>query len=174
VLQSPVTWRNHHFGSNIGWGVLSLSSSDLIVTQFIVVLHFIDALCVVNFVSRDHCSQNQSVIFVVILISFMCYCGDCSGYIVIILPFLAFYLCSAYFLYLVYYKWYQSTFLGRNYGLIFFFRVEMYSDVFKPQRSIVTCINPWLRDSYMQEIQVVHKRTSVGHPCNPCWYPLEW
>jgi hypothetical protein len=64
----------------------------------------------------EHCSQNQSVIFVVILISFQCYCGDCSGYIVVILPFLSFYLCSAYFLYLVYYKWYQSTFLSRNCG----------------------------------------------------------
>jgi hypothetical protein len=70
--------------------------------------------------AREHCSQNQSVISVVILISFQCYCGDCSGYIVVILPFLAFYFCSAYFLYLVYYKWYQSTFLGRNCGLNFF------------------------------------------------------
>jgi hypothetical protein len=32
-----------------------------------------------------------------------------------------------------------------------FFRVETYSDVFKPQRSVVTCINPRLRDSYTQE-----------------------
>jgi hypothetical protein len=99
--------------------------------------------------AREHCFQNQSVISVVILISFQCYCGDCSGYIVVILPFLAFYFCSAYFLYLVYYKWYQSTFLGRKCGLNFFFRVETYSGVFKPQRSVVTRINPWLRDSYM-------------------------
>jgi hypothetical protein len=49
-------------------------------------------------------SKNQSVISVVILISFQCYYGDCSGYFVVILPFLAFYLCSVYFLYLVYYK----------------------------------------------------------------------
>ena len=56
----------------------------------------------------------------------------------------------------------------------FFFRVETYYDVFKPQRSVVTRINPWLRDSYMQEIQVVLKCTSIGHPCNPCWYPFEW
>jgi hypothetical protein len=54
--------------------------------------------------AHEHCFQNQSVIYVVILISFQCYCGDCSGYIVVILPFLAFYLCSAYFLYLVYYN----------------------------------------------------------------------
>jgi hypothetical protein len=123
--------------------------------------------------AREHCFLNQSAISVVVLISFLCYCGDYAGYITVILPFLAFYFCSAYFLYLVYYKWYQSTFLGRNCGN-FFFRVETYSGVFKPQRSVVTCINPRLRDSYMQEIQVVLKRTSVGHPCNPCWYPFEW
>jgi hypothetical protein len=38
--------------------------------------------------AREHCFQNQSVISVFILISFQCYCGDCSGYIVVILPFL--------------------------------------------------------------------------------------
>jgi hypothetical protein len=53
----------------------------------------------------EHFSQNQSVIYVVIIISFQCYCGDFSGYIVVIFPFLSFY-----------YKWYQSTFLGRNFG----------------------------------------------------------
>ena len=79
----------------------------------------------------EHCFQIQSVISVVILISFQCYCGECSGYIVVILPFIAFYLCSGYFLYLVYYKWYQSTFLGKKCGLNFF-RVETYFDVFKP------------------------------------------
>jgi len=45
--------------------------------------------------AREHCFQNQSVISVVILISFQCYCGDCSGYIAVILPFLAFYFYSA-------------------------------------------------------------------------------
>jgi hypothetical protein len=124
--------------------------------------------------AREHCFQIQSVISVVILISFQCYYDECSGYIVVILPLLAFYFCSAYILYLVYYKWYQSTFLVRKCGLIFFFRVEMYSSVFKPQRSVVTRINPWLKDSYTQEIQVVLKRTFVGHPCNPYWYPFEW
>jgi hypothetical protein len=54
--------------------------------------------------AREHCFQIQSVISVIILISFQCYCGECSGYIVVILPFLAFYLCSAYILYLVYYN----------------------------------------------------------------------
>jgi hypothetical protein len=51
----------------------------------------------------EHCFQNQSVVFVVVLISFQCYCGDCSSYIVVILPLLAFYFFSVYFLYLVYY-----------------------------------------------------------------------
>jgi hypothetical protein len=60
--------------------------------------------------AHEHCFQIQSVIYVVILISFQCYCGECSGYIVVILPFLAFYLCSAYILYLVYYN--MKTLVG--------------------------------------------------------------
>jgi hypothetical protein len=70
--------------------------------------------------AREHCFMNQSVVSVVVPISFMCYCRDYAGYITVILPFLAFYFCSAYFLYMVYYKWYQSTFLGRNCGNFFF------------------------------------------------------
>jgi hypothetical protein len=116
--------------------------------------------------AREHCFLNQSAISIAISYIISMYCEDYVGYFTVILPFLAFYLCSTYFIYLVSCKWYQSTFLGRNCGY-FFSRVETYSDVFKPQRSIVTCINPWLRDSYTQEIQVVLKRTSVGHPCNP-------
>jgi hypothetical protein len=54
--------------------------------------------------AHEHCFQIQSAISVVILISFQCYCGECFGYIVVILPLLAFYFCSAYILYLVYYK----------------------------------------------------------------------
>jgi hypothetical protein len=50
----------------------------------------------------EHCFMNQSVIYVVVLISFMCYCGYYASYSTVILPFLAFYFCSAYFLYLVY------------------------------------------------------------------------
>jgi hypothetical protein len=69
--------------------------------------------------AREHCFLNQSANFVVVLISFQCYCRDYASYIIIILPFLAFYFCSAYFLYLVYYKWYQSTFLGKNCGNFF-------------------------------------------------------
>ena len=53
--------------------------------------------------AHEHCFLNQSALSVVVLISFMCYCGDYAGYITVILPFLAFYFCSACFLYLVYY-----------------------------------------------------------------------
>jgi hypothetical protein len=123
--------------------------------------------------AREHFFLNQSAIYVVVLISVLCYYGDYASYITVILPFLAFYFYSAYFLYLVYYKWYQSTFLGINREKCFS-RVETYSGVFKPQRFVITCINPRLRGSYTQEIQVVLKRTSVGHPCNPCWYLFEW
>jgi len=49
----------------------------------------------------EHCFLNQSVISVVALILFMCYCGDYASYITVILSFLAFHLCSAYLLYLV-------------------------------------------------------------------------
>ena len=70
--------------------------------------------------AHEHCFQIQSTIFVVILISFQCYCGECSGYIVVIQSLLAFYFSYAYILYRVYYKWYQSTFLGKKCELIFF------------------------------------------------------
>jgi hypothetical protein len=50
----------------------------------------------------EHCFHIQSFISLVILISFHCYCGDCSGYLVVIFPFLAFYFCAAYILYPVY------------------------------------------------------------------------
>jgi hypothetical protein len=45
--------------------------------------------------AHEHCFQNQSAISIVILISFQCYCGDCFGYIAVILPFLTFYFCYA-------------------------------------------------------------------------------
>jgi hypothetical protein len=59
---------------------------------------------------------------------------------------------------------------AENCGLIFF-KVETYSNVFKVQISIIMH-KPVVGDSYMQEIQVVLKRTSIGHPCNPYWYPF--
>jgi hypothetical protein len=58
--------------------------------------------------AREHCFQIQSAISVVILISIQCYCGECSGYIVVILPLLAFYFSSTYILYLVYYSFLVS------------------------------------------------------------------
>jgi hypothetical protein len=67
----------------------------------------------------EHCFLNQSAISVVVLISFLFYCGDYARYITVILPFLAFYFFSAYLLYLVSCKWYQSTFLGKNCGIFF-------------------------------------------------------
>jgi hypothetical protein len=54
--------------------------------------------------AHEHCFQIQSAIYVVTLISFQYYCGECSGCIVVILPLLAFYFCSKYILYLVYYR----------------------------------------------------------------------
>ena len=95
----------------------------------------------------EHCYLIQSAISVAISYIISVYCEDYAGYFTDILLFLAFQLCSAYFIYLVSCKWYQSTFLGRNCGY-FFFRVETYSDIFKPQRSVVTRINLRLRDSY--------------------------
>ena len=49
----------------------------------------------------EHFFLNQSAISVVVLISFLCYCGDYVGYITVILPILAFHFHSASF-----YIWY--------------------------------------------------------------------
>ena len=54
--------------------------------------------------AHEHYFHIQSVISVVILISFQCYCGECSSYIAVILPLLAFCFSSTYILYLVYYR----------------------------------------------------------------------
>jgi hypothetical protein len=51
--------------------------------------------------AREHFFLTQSVISVVVHISFMCYYGDYAGYITVILPFLAFYFYSAHLLYLL-------------------------------------------------------------------------
>jgi hypothetical protein len=53
----------------------------------------------------EHCFLNQSVISVVVLILFLCYSGDYAGYITVILPFLAFYFCFSYLLYMISYKY---------------------------------------------------------------------
>jgi hypothetical protein len=54
--------------------------------------------------AHEHCFDIQSVISVVMLISFQCYCGECSSYIVFILPLLAFYFYSHTF-----YIWYITS-----------------------------------------------------------------
>jgi hypothetical protein len=51
----------------------------------------------------EHFFLNQSAISIVVLISFMCYCGYYAGYFTVILPFLAFYLCSD-----ILYIWYRA------------------------------------------------------------------
>jgi hypothetical protein len=81
--------------------------------------------------AREHCFLNQSAISIVVLISFMCYCGDYASYITIILPFLAFISVLHTF-----YIWYIISGI-RAFSLaeiegIFFFRVETYSSIFKP------------------------------------------
>jgi hypothetical protein len=57
--------------------------------------------------AHEHFSQNQNVIYFVIIISFQCYCGNCYGYIVVILPFLAFY-----FWFCILYIWYITLLLS--------------------------------------------------------------
>jgi hypothetical protein len=54
--------------------------------------------------AREHCFQIQSAISIVNLILFQRYCGECSSYIVGIMPLLEFYFCFSYILYLVYYS----------------------------------------------------------------------
>jgi hypothetical protein len=49
----------------------------------------------------EHCFLNQSAISISISYIISVYCEDYAGYFTVILPFLAFYLCSAYFIYLV-------------------------------------------------------------------------
>ena len=49
----------------------------------------------------EHCYQNQSVISVVISYIISVYCKDYAGYFTVILSFLSFRFCSAYFIYLV-------------------------------------------------------------------------
>jgi hypothetical protein len=49
----------------------------------------------------EHCYLNQSAISIAISYIISVYCEDYAGYFTVILPFLAFYFCSAYFIYLV-------------------------------------------------------------------------
>jgi hypothetical protein len=65
----------------------------------------------------------------------------------------------------------------------FFFRVDTYFDIFKPQRFVVTRINPWLRDSYTQEHYLfLYNITDdlaklwygVLHLDQECWQWWQW
>jgi hypothetical protein len=49
----------------------------------------------------EHCYLNQSVVSVAISYIISVYCEDYAGYFTVILSFLAFHFCSAYFIYLV-------------------------------------------------------------------------
>jgi hypothetical protein len=49
----------------------------------------------------EHCYLNQSVVFVAISYIISVYCEDYAGYFTVILSFLAFHFCSAYFIYMV-------------------------------------------------------------------------
>jgi hypothetical protein len=86
--------------------------------------------CSLEEASEHFSLSNQSALSGVILVSFWYYCG------VVLVIFL--FICHFYLiifvlhtiLYLEYYKWYQSTFLGRKLWVKFFFRVETYFDIF--------------------------------------------
>jgi hypothetical protein len=53
----------------------------------------------------EHCFLNQSAFSIAISYIISVYCEDYAGYFTVILPFLAFYFCSAYFIYLVSCTW---------------------------------------------------------------------
>jgi hypothetical protein len=57
----------------------------------------------------EHCYLIQSVISVAISYIIYVYCEDYAGYFTVILSFLAFHFCSAYFIYLVSCKWYNPN-----------------------------------------------------------------
>jgi hypothetical protein len=106
--------------------------------------------------AHEHCSQNQSVIYVVILISFQCYCGDCSGYIIIILQFRAFYFCSAYFLYLVYYIRYGPLDPGEHVVEICVFRRKITSEGNKWGESKIV-------EAQINEVRLSHRSEEDMH-----------
>jgi hypothetical protein len=68
----------------------------------------------------EHYYLKQSGISVAISYIISVYGEDYDGYFTVILSFLVFHFCYAYFIYLVSCKWYESTFLGRNCGYFFF------------------------------------------------------
>jgi hypothetical protein len=109
------------------------------ILEIIVTEHYSTGGCPLE-EAHEHFFLNQIAISVVVLISFLCYCGDYVGYITIILQFLAFF-----FVLHIYYIWYLASGI-RALSLVeivgIFFRVETYSGVFKPHRSVVMRINP--------------------------------
>jgi hypothetical protein len=70
--------------------------------------------------AHEHFSQNQGALSGVNsdIISVLLWC--CSGYIVVYLPFLEFYLCYAYFLYINITSGIRALSSTKNCGLIFF------------------------------------------------------
>jgi hypothetical protein len=95
---------------------------------------------------------NQGALFLVLF-------WYCSGYIIVVLPFLA----KIFMFCILFYIWNTTSGIralssAENCGLIFF-RVETYSDVLKLQRSVVTCINPWSGSNTCRK----YKRYSSAH-----------
>jgi hypothetical protein len=82
------------FSINKGRGYENPSLEIIVIERYLIGGCPLEEAC-------EHFFLNQSVISIVVLISFLCYCGDCAGYITVILPFLAFYFCSAYLLNMV-------------------------------------------------------------------------
>jgi hypothetical protein len=113
---------------------------------------------------------NQDALSGVILVLFWYF----SRYIIVVLSFLAkiFLSCMLFYIYNIT-SGIRALSLAENCGLIFF-----------QGRDVIRCLKatkiyhyvykPVVRESHTQEIQVILKRTSVGHPCNPFWYPFEW
>jgi len=82
------------FSINKGQGYVN-PSLNIIVTE-----HCSTGGCLLE-EACEHFFLNQSVFSIAISYIISMYCEDYAGYFTIILPFLAFYFCSAYFIYLV-------------------------------------------------------------------------
>jgi hypothetical protein len=68
--------------------------------EIIVIEHFSTGGCPLE-EACEHCFLNQSAFSIAISYIISVYCEDYAGYFTVILPFLAFYFFSAYFIYLV-------------------------------------------------------------------------
>ena len=118
--------------------------------NIIVIEHCLTGGCPLE-EAHEHCFLNQSAFSIAISYIIYVYCEDYVGYLLLFYYFQHFV-----FVLHILYIWYLASGIRElswaEIVVNFFFRVEMYSSVFKPQRYIITCINPWLRDSYTQEI----------------------